>query len=151
MFHRTQGRNLGRDGCRVPIPWSGEEPPFGFSPSGARSAPWLPQPREWRDRTVRAQTGDPDSMLELYRRALATRRDQPALGDGAFAWLDAPDAVLAFTRGARGAFACVANLSPRPLDLRTVRPRPAGPIVLASGPMDGDRLPPDTAVWMLAD
>ena len=44
--------NRGRDGCRVPIPWSGDEPPFGFSPDGASAPPWLPQPASWRALTV---------------------------------------------------------------------------------------------------
>src|SRR5690606_28078159 len=35
----------GRDGCRVPIPWSGDRPPFGFGPGDEQ--PWLPQPEEW--------------------------------------------------------------------------------------------------------
>ena len=43
----------GRDGCRVPIPWSGSEPPFGFSPPDADAAPWLPQPPAWRELTRR--------------------------------------------------------------------------------------------------
>jgi alpha-glucosidase len=146
MFFRTHGENLGRDGCRVPIPWSGQEPPFGFSPAGAQHEPWLPQPRSWRDRTVETQTGDPGSMLELYRRALAYRRRQPVLGDGEFGWLPAPDAVLAFSRGRQAAFACVVNLSDRPVDL----PVP-GTVVLGSLAMDGGLLPPDTAVWVVSD
>src|SRR5947209_2443362 len=44
----------GRDGCRVPIPWSGLEPPFGFSSPEASAAPWLPQPSSWRESTVAA-------------------------------------------------------------------------------------------------
>jgi len=44
MFFRTKGVNLGRDGCRVPLPWSGAASPFGFSPAGAGEEPWLPQP-----------------------------------------------------------------------------------------------------------
>jgi alpha-glucosidase len=144
MFFRTRGENLGRDGCRVPIPWSGHEPPFGFSPSGVHREPWLPQPHSWRDRTVEAQTGDPDSMLELYRRALAHRRRQPALGDGEFGWLPAPESVLAFTRGRHAAFACVVNLSDRAIQSPVV-----GTVVLCSGAMDGTRLPPDTAAWVI--
>ena len=61
----------GRDGCRVPIPWSGEAPPFGFSPPNASAPPWLPQPVAWRELTVEAETGDECSMLELYRRGAA--------------------------------------------------------------------------------
>jgi alpha-glucosidase len=144
MFLRTAGANLGRDGCRVPIPWSGTEPPFGFSPPGAPAQPWLPQPAEWRDFTVEAESGDPDSMLELYRRALRQRRARPELGDGPFAWLPGPDQVLAFSRGTEARFACVVNLSGHPVAL----PVP-GRVVLGSAPLDGDLLPPDTAAWVV--
>ena len=88
----------GRDGCRVPIPWSGDEPPFGFSPDGPAAPPWLPQPRSWAAVTVESQTGDQASTLELYRRALRIRREHPALGDGSLRWLDAPEGVIAFAR-----------------------------------------------------
>ena len=37
-FLRTAGPRKGRDGCRVPIPWSGTEPPFGFGPAATRVA-----------------------------------------------------------------------------------------------------------------
>jgi alpha-glucosidase len=144
MFFRTGGENLGRDGCRVPMPWSGSAPPFGFSPPDAPAQPWLPQPAAWHDRTVEAESGDPDSMLELYRRALRQRRRQPELGDGPFAWLPGPERVLAFTRGRDAGFACVVNLSDRPVPLPV-----AGGVVLSSGPLDGDLLPPDTAAWMV--
>jgi alpha-glucosidase len=144
MFFRTHGENLGRDGCRVPMPWSSREPPFGFSPPDATAAPWLPQPAEWRNRTVEAENADPDSMLALYRRALAYRRRSPVLGDGEFHWLPAPDSVLAFSRGPLATFACVVNLSPVAIELPVV-----GEVVLSSGPLDGRLLPPDTAAWLL--
>ena len=84
----------------MPLPWSGTEPPFGFSPPDATGQPWLPQPKEWRELTVETQTGEPGSMLELYRRALRIRRAEPALGAARkMAWLPAPDGVLAFDRG----------------------------------------------------
>jgi alpha-glucosidase len=78
IWYRTGGADPGRDGCRVPLPWAGLEPPFGFSPpagaagpanTAATGQPWLPQPKEWRELTVELQAGDPDSMLELYRAA----------------------------------------------------------------------------------
>jgi alpha-glucosidase len=90
MFARSGGANPGRDGCRVPLPWSGDAPPFGFSPDGATEKPWLPQPPGWRALTAERQQGDPDSMLEFYRYALSLRRREAALGDGAMTWLDAP-------------------------------------------------------------
>ncbi|WP_229405911.1 glycoside hydrolase family 13 protein [Micromonospora sp. NBRC 110038] len=131
----------GRDGCRVPLPWSADAPPFGFSPDDAVRTPWLPQPAEWKDRTVRAQTGDPYSMLELYRAAIGIRRAEPGLGDGEMRWLAAPDGVLGFARGA--GFACLVNLGGAPVPLPPHEAR-----LLASGPLEGDLLPPDTAVWL---
>jgi alpha-glucosidase len=130
-------RGHSRDGCRVPLPWSGAEPPFGFSTAN----PWLPQPPEWKDRTVQAQTGDPASMLELYRAAIALRRAEAALRRPGMAWLDLHPGALAYTRGER--FACVVNMSGASLPLPDHETS-----LLASGPLDGDRLPPDTAVWL---
>jgi alpha-glucosidase len=141
IWHRTGGADPGRDGSRVPLPWSGLEPPFGFSPPDATAEPWLPQPKEWRDLTVEIETGDPDSVLELYRSALAIRHAEPALGDGPMTWCPAPDGVLAFERGAD--LRCLANLSPVPADL----PEHAA-VLLASGPLADGRLPADSAVWL---
>jgi alpha-glucosidase len=132
----------GRDGCRVPMPWSGEEPPFGFSPQDATAPPWLPQPPGWRELTAEAQTGDERSMLELYRRALHLRRVQPALGDGTLRWLSVQDGALAFGRDP--GFVCIVNLSGDPVTL------PDGvELLLSSGPLaDDGRVPCDTAVWL---
>jgi len=139
---QTGGRSRGRDGCRVPIPWSGDRPPFGFSPRDAASAPWLPQPRSWASLTVAAQAGRPDSTLELYRAALRVRRAHPALGDGSLRWLDAPEGTLALARDP--GFRCVVNLSGGPVPLPD-----GGTVTLASGPLAADgQLPPDTAVWL---
>jgi alpha-glucosidase len=132
----------GRDGCRVPIPWSGEKPPFAFSPHHAQSPPWLPQPESWRELTVTAQAGAKGSMLELYRRALGLRHSEPALGDGRLEWLDAPVGALAFAR--EPGFACIVNVSADP-----VRPPASARILLASGPLEAaDHVPADTAVWL---
>ena len=141
IWHRTGGADPGRDGSRVPLPWAGLEPPFGFSPPAPAASPWLPQPKEWRDLTVEAETGDPDSMLELYRTALRIRSAEPGLGDGPMTWRAAPDGVLAFDRGPD--LRCVANLSAGPVDL----PGHAA-VLLASGPLADGQLPADTAVWL---
>ncbi|MEK8108615.1 alpha-amylase family glycosyl hydrolase [Micromonospora sp. M12] len=114
MWERSGRIDPGRDGCRVPLPWAGDEPPFEFSPKGA-AAPWLPQPADWKGRTASAQTGDSTSMLELYRAAIQARRADPALGDGELTWLPAPDGVLAFSRG--GGFTCLVNLSAVPVPM----------------------------------
>jgi alpha-glucosidase len=141
IWHRTGGADPGRDGSRVPLPWAGTEPPFGFSPGTAEAQPWLPQPLRWRDLTVEAETADPASMLELYRAALHIRRAEPALGDGPMTWQASPDGVLAFDRGA--SVRCMVNLSGEP----AVMPEHAD-VLLASGPLDGPLLPPDCAVWL---
>jgi alpha-glucosidase len=141
MFHQGDGENLGRDGCRVPLPWSGDAPPFGFSPAGATKAPWLPQPAEWRGYTVEREQTDPDSMLALYRRALRLRRAEVGLGDGPLRWLPGQPDVLAFARG--DGFACVANLSTRAVPLP-----PHRDLILASAPVHDSLLPPDSSAWL---
>ncbi|HEY5836754.1 glycoside hydrolase family 13 protein [Streptomyces sp.] len=143
-WERSGHTDKGRDGCRVPLPWSGGEPPFGFSPDGATAEPWLPQPRAWKDCTAEAQAGDPGSMLELYRAALRLRREHAALGDGTLRWLDAPQDTLVFAR--EPGLVCAVNFSAEPW------PLPAGgEVLLASGALDEGRLPQDTAVWLAVD
>ena len=149
IWSRTQHADPGRDGSRVPLPWSGTEPPFGFSLDSADAQPWLPQPKEWRDLTVSAQAADPGSMLALYQEALRIRRSEPAFRAAPFTWQPATAGVLAFDRKfATGAVRCVANLSPAPV------PLPAdATVLLASGPLlqgteDQGLLPPDTTAWL---
>ncbi|GAA3217548.1 glycoside hydrolase family 13 protein [Actinocorallia longicatena] len=144
---RGRGEEAGRDGCRVPLPWDGEVPPFGFSTETS----WLPIPSRWRGLTVAAQSADITSTLSLYREALRLRRDLPALGDGRLTWEDGPEGTLVFVRdGGDGTrFHCAINLgghaSAIPLD---------GEIVIASAPVQriGRRLhlPTDTAVWWIS-
>lgn len=83
-YHRTSGERLGRDGCRVPLPWTRTGDSLGYSPTGKS---WLPQPADWSRLSREAQREDPDSTLSLYRRALALRRFH-ALGSGSLAWAE---------------------------------------------------------------
>ncbi|GAA2133538.1 glycoside hydrolase family 13 protein [Kitasatospora kazusensis] len=146
-FFRQAGQDGFRDGCRVPIPWSGTEAPYGFGPT-AGGPSWLPQPAEWAALSVEAQAGDPTSTLELYRSALTVRREHPALGAGtAVTWLDTPPEVLAFRRdSAEGSFVCTVNTGAEPV--RTAAP---GHVLLASTEVvvvDGETvLPADSAIW----
>ena len=146
MFHRTGGTVIGRDGCRVPMPWSGDRPPFGFStpaiPGQITAEPWLPQPAHWDALTAEAQHGRPGSLLTLYREALRLRRADPALGDGPLRWVEAGEGVLAFDRDP--GFRCVVNLSGAPVGLA-----PWGRVLLTSVPLDGWTLPPDAAAWLV--
>lgn len=143
MHFRSEGVDPGRDGCRVPLPWSGTSAPFGFSPDGATGEPWLPQPAAWSELTVEAQESDPTSTLHLYRDLLAIRRSEPSLGDGPLRWLDqldTSDDVLAF---ARGDLVCVVNLGDAPA------PLPAhSDLLLTSAPLEAGLLPRDTAAWL---
>ena len=141
MYFRSDGVDPGRDGCRVPLPWSGTRPPFGFEPEGARSQPWLPQPENWAALTVEAEAGERGSMLSLYRTALSIRRAHPALGDGALTWLDSEPGVLAFSRGL--GFVSVTNLSDVAVALPThVR------LLLSSSTLENGLLPPDSTAWL---
>ncbi|MBD3006391.1 glycoside hydrolase family 13 protein [Streptomyces sp. 5-10] len=143
IWERSGHTDHGRDGCRVPLPWSGQSAPFGFSPENAPAEPWLPQPANWGERSVEAQTGDESSMLELYRTALRIRRENPALGDGTMTWLDAPSGVLSFRRDP--GFVCVVNLSTEPYRLPDHTS-----ILLASGPVTSGLLAPHQAAWLAA-
>ncbi len=138
-YYRTGGAAIGRDGCRIPMPWSGDIPPYGFADRPVST--WLPQPSNWAPLTVAAELSDPDSMLNLYRDALRLRREHPALGDGEMTWLEAATDELAFTR--EPGFSYVANLGHAPVSLP-----PSSRVILASGPLNGELLPPDTAVWL---
>ncbi|MGW2228027.1 glycoside hydrolase family 13 protein [Streptomyces formicae] len=149
-FFRSAGQDGTRDGCRVPLPWSGERAPFGFGPADGGPS-WLPQPANWKDLSVAAQTGDPASTLEFYRGALAVRREHPALGGGRdIEWLAAPEGVLAFRRAtAAGAFVCTVNLTGSEVTLPT-----PGTLLLASADLAPGAaetvLPADSTVWWAA-
>jgi alpha-glucosidase len=140
MHFRSGGVDPGRDGCRVPLPWSGTSAPFGFSPAGARGQPWLPQPGRWAARTVEAQSADPASMLALYRAALAIRRSEPDLRAAGFAWLGSRPDVLAFRRGER--LVSITNFGTEGVD-----PPSSGELLLASRDLVDGRLPCDATGW----
>jgi alpha-glucosidase len=140
MWRRSGGVDPGRDGCRIPLPWSGDRPPYGFSQNGAQRT-WLDQPDDWAALTVDAQAADSTSMLALYREGLRLRGEAPWRGAGGLQWIDAPPSVLAFARGDR--FACLVNFGPEVVQL------PSGAaVLLASDELEGGALPQDTTVWL---
>lgn len=135
MHYRSGGVDPGRDGCRVPLPWAGSRTPYGFG-----GEPWLPQPANWSRFTVEAQERDPDSTLNLYRRAIALRRSIPDLHGTALTWLELGADVIAFRRG--DDLVSITNLGAAPL------PLPAHhEVLLSSAPID-DALPPDSTAWL---
>jgi alpha-glucosidase len=135
VWERSGREERGRDGCRVPMPWSGDSPPFGFSDTADT---WLPMPSDWSGLTVEAQDGVDDSTLSLFRRAIELRHGRGDLGEG-IEWQEAPDGVLAF-RGADGVV-CVLNAGTSPV------PLPEGTVLIASAAVDG-ALSPGAAAWI---
>ena len=133
----------GRDGCRVPLPWKSESTgAFGFSNNSAVTPDdaWLPQGPTWGAFSVESQEDKADSTLGMYRKALAIRKSEAGLGDGAMNWIDAGSDVIAFSRP--GNFVCYVNFG-KAIAL------PAGAqVLLSSSPLTGQEIPKDCAVWM---
>lgn len=138
VWERSEGTERGRDGCRVPLPWSGDAPPFGFSTAAET---WLPMPPDWASSTVERQLAEPDSMLHFFRRALRLRRERSGVDEATLTRLSAEAGVLTFRTA--GGLTCVLNAGERPVDL------PAGEVLMASTSLDGGRLPADAAVWVV--
>ncbi|MEV6831975.1 glycoside hydrolase family 13 protein [Amycolatopsis sp. NPDC051102] len=134
VFHRSGGREKGRDGCRVPLPWSAAAPAFGFS----TGTPWLPQP-EWFAGYA-ADVQDETSTLHLYRRAIRARRELGLGAPGDVEWLETGEAtVLAFRRGE---LVCVVNTGPTDF----TPPAEWGAAVLQSA--EPGIVAADTAAWL---
>ncbi|MET9447364.1 glycoside hydrolase family 13 protein [Streptomyces cinerochromogenes] len=136
IWEQTGHVRKGRDGCRVPLPWTTTGPSYGFGPG----ASWLPQPGYFAAYAVEAQTGAEGSTLELYRTALRLRRK--LLAGETLTWTpDAPAGVLDFSR--TEGWRSVTNLGAEPV------PLPPGEVLLSSTPLpEGRVLPPDTTVWL---
>jgi alpha-glucosidase len=127
-------KEKGRDGCRVPLPWSTDGPSYGFGVEGAH----LPQPEWFGSYAVSLQEADPHSTLNLYRRALALR-DQLFAGTD-LDWVESEPEILHFERG--GGVRCVTNFGAEPVAL------PVGEVLLSSAPVADRQLPDDATVWL---
>lgn len=154
MHFRSGGVDPGRDGCRVPLPWSGTNPPYGFS-FDPQQPTWLPQPAGWAALTVEAQEDDPHSMLSLYRAALRVRRERadftaqarrvasaPSASPARHVeWLELGADVLAFRRGENTV--SITNFGATALRLPAHRE-----VLLVSSPLDRGQLAPDSTAWL---
>ncbi|HYZ68262.1 MAG TPA: alpha-amylase family glycosyl hydrolase, partial [Mycobacterium sp.] len=138
VWERSGHTRRGRDASRVPLPWSGDAPPFDFS---RNSTTWLPIPPQWKALTIERQLDDAASTLSFYRRALELRRTRTEFGGRSIEWLDAPADALAFRRSGR--LVCALNAGRRPV------PLPAGDLLLASDALTDGKLPPNTAAWLV--
>ncbi|MCT9624988.1 glycoside hydrolase family 13 protein [Pseudarthrobacter equi] len=136
-FFRNKGVEIGRDGCRVPLPWSAGGSSFGFGPGGSH----LPQPEWFAGTSVEAQENREDSTLSLYRRALSLRWELQSAET--LEWLETGrDDVLAFRRP--NGWTSVTNFGTAPFAL------PAGRLLVASSPADNGELPGAATAWLQA-
>lgn len=137
-FFRNPGVEIGRDGCRVPLPWTADGSSFGFGAGGAH----LPQPEWFKDYAVSKQEGVEGSTLELYRTALRLRSELQT--DEELEWVETGNQdVLHFSRP--GGWHTVTNFGSDPVEL------PDGDVVVSSGPLDNGKLPADTTAWVVRD
>ena len=131
----------GRDGCRAPIPWDAR-PGHGW-----RTEPWLPWPPEPETRNVETLRRDPGSILNLYRRLLATRRASPALRTGKLRTLPSPPTVLAYERSSGGDRRVVAlNFTTAPVEWHARGVVDVATERTLEGRAFAGLLPPDAAV-----
>ncbi|MET9801985.1 glycoside hydrolase family 13 protein [Streptomyces sp. NPDC006368] len=144
IFRRTGSRARIRDGCRVPLPWSGHASPFGFSTGAESAKPWLPQPGWFAEHATERALADTRSFWHLYRDGLQLRRELPQLGEGTLRWLEASPGVLAFTRG--DGLVCAVNFGTAPVAAPV-----SGAPLLSSGPCPTGVLPGSTAAWWISD
>ncbi|MGA7203037.1 MAG: glycoside hydrolase family 13 protein [Specibacter sp.] len=139
-FARTGGERIGRDGCRIPLPWRGDATGFGFS--DGLSAPWLPQPEQWGSYARDVQEADPSSHLAMYRNALRIRRERN-LGTGALLWVEkyCTGASLGFMNGTT---LVLLNTGTTPLEL------PRGTVLQRSHPQSANtgQLESSEAIWL---
>jgi alpha-glucosidase len=138
IWERSNHREHGRDGCRVPLPWRAQGTNFGFSDGETPAAAWLPQPAWFGEFAVDGQEADPDSVLAFYRRALCERRGfDPG---AALEWLELDRAdAIAFRRGDR---VCATVFGGTPLAV----PAEWGPLIVSSQPVV-DAVPANTTAW----
>jgi alpha-glucosidase len=144
-WFRSGQLDPGRDGCRVPLPWTPQPPSHGFSPAGTRAQPWLPQPEWFAKYAVSEQLQDATSTLSLHRAALRLRRTAFPGEAETLVWLDVPgrDDVLAFRRGE---VTCVVVFGDAPLPL----PAEWGTVLLSSAPVEAGQLPGNATAWLRA-
>ncbi|MZE75755.1 glycoside hydrolase family 13 protein [Streptomyces xinghaiensis] len=144
IFRRTGSRRRVRDGCRVPLPWSGHASPFGFTTGEGAASPWLPQPQWFAEHATDRALADTRSFWHLYRDGLQLRRTLPQLRQDGLRWLETPPEVLAFVRG--DGLVCAVNFGLHPVPA----PVPGTPL-LASGDCPAGILPGSTTAWWISD
>ncbi|OIU85725.1 glycoside hydrolase family 13 protein [Microbacterium sp. AR7-10] len=139
FFRGAEFDGLGRDGCRVPLPWTAEGSSFGFGSDGAH----LPQPSWFAEYAVDVEAADPASTLSLYREALTLRRRLQT--EERLEWQDTGRAdVLRFSRP--NGWQVVTNFGTEPFDLGAE----ADAVVLTTQPLRARALPGEATAWLKA-
>jgi alpha-glucosidase len=151
QYLRNHKVDVGRDGCRVPLPWTSSGSSFGFGDGGSH----LPQPAWFAEKSIEVESKDPQSPLSIFRRALELRKSLVAPEE--LTWHESGDAnVLHFSRP--NGWHCITNFGRGHYDLTG-----KGEIIHSSGPLaqagiflvhgvetTGNDLPPATTVWLKA-
>ena len=141
MHYRSGGVDPGRDGCRVPLPWSGTRAPYGFSSPHAPGEPWLPQPRQWALYTVDARRARPGIDAQpLQGGARHPQGTTTRSATGPSRGSTSGRTSLAFRRG--DDFVCVTAFG-APLVLP-----PHREVLLASAEVADGVLPTDSTAWL---
>jgi alpha-glucosidase len=136
-FARTNGARVGRDGCRIPLPWEPEGDSSGFSESGKS---WLPQPASYKKLARSIQEQDSESTLSFYKAALGLRK-QRGLGEGTFGWLAGhlgPETLGYENSGVKVLY----NFGVQPVDLSSFE------ILISSEPLSGKQLATNQCAWV---
>ena len=155
VFILTNGERIGRDGCRVPLPWTDDpSTAFGFSSVAddeQAPEPWLPQPAWWGVNAVDELDGDDDSMLELYRAAIGARKDHATPQGLVAAVIELGDGLVAVRRGDLLAVTNVTS-APIALDMDDPHLEIASP-VFTTEPNEMHTpgvIAPDSTIWFLS-
>lgn len=139
-FFRSPGFDVGRDGCRVPLPWVADAPGYGFGAGQDAKPPHFPQPKWFAEHAVDVEEADPSSTLNLYRRALELRKR--LLAEEALTWEDTDsEDVLQFVRP--NGWRVIMNFSDEPVEM------PEGEVVVSSRPLEDGKLPGNTTAWLV--
>jgi alpha-glucosidase len=146
IYFRSQGTQKGRDGARVPLPWNGDNAPFGFT----SATPWLPMQDSWKELTVDKQAADPKSSLNLYKNALNLRAEY-LVNNGDIEWIESPahgstnQSLLAYRRGDISVFMNLGDLA--------VEVEITGKVLIVSAGIPDGRdgkisIPPVSTLWV---
>jgi alpha-glucosidase len=136
-FARTNGQRVGRDGCRIPLPWEKDGLSNGFSETGKS---WLPQPASYKSLAREFQEKDASSTLSFYKKALRLRKEL-SLGEGSFGWLEGhkgPNSLGYENSDVRVLY----NFGSKPIDLTGLD------VLISSEPLTGNQLEINQCVWV---